>query len=146
MPSLTVPEFVARCRASTVSERAGYQEHFRDLCALMGHPTPMEADPTGNEPAKADSPTVKAIADAARRLVELRDTWLNPEGVSEAELKKRTLTNLYNQRPTWLDNAHRKLDEAVATAYAETTGEPWSWPMEDGTILEKLLALNRKRC
>ena len=35
----------------------------------------------------------------------------------EAELKKRTLTNLYNQRPTWLDLAHRTLDAAVLDAY-----------------------------
>jgi len=28
----------------------------------------------------------------------------------EANLKKRTLTNLYDQRPTWLDLAHKKLD------------------------------------
>jgi hypothetical protein len=34
-----------------------------------------------------------------------------------ASLKKRTLTNLYNQRPTWLAEAHRKLDEAVFAAY-----------------------------
>jgi hypothetical protein len=33
--------------------------------------------------------------------VEQRDVWLNPVDASEAELKKRTLTNLYNQRPTW---------------------------------------------
>ena len=33
------------------------------------------------------------------------------------ELKRRTLTNLYNERPTWLDLAHRKLDEAVFAAY-----------------------------
>jgi hypothetical protein len=32
-------------------------------------------------------------------------------------LKKRTLTNLYNTRPAWLENAHRELDKAVATAY-----------------------------
>jgi hypothetical protein len=32
-------------------------------------------------------------------------------------LKKRTLTNLYNERPTWLANAHRDLDAAVAEAY-----------------------------
>ena len=31
-----------------------------------------------------------------------------------AKLKKRTLTNLYNERPAWLDLAHRKLDETVA--------------------------------
>jgi hypothetical protein len=29
------------------------------------------------------------------------------------ELKKRTLTNLYNLRPAWLDNIHSELDEAV---------------------------------
>ena len=34
-----------------------------------------------------------------------------------AKLKKRTLTNLYNERPAWLDRAHKKLDVAVAAAY-----------------------------
>ena len=34
-----------------------------------------------------------------------------------ATLAKRTLTNLYNERPTWLDLAHRRLDEAVFAAY-----------------------------
>ena len=33
------------------------------------------------------------------------------------QLKERTLTNLYNQRPAWLDLAHKKLDAAVAAAY-----------------------------
>jgi hypothetical protein len=67
--------------------------------------------PPGKEP--AGDPRVEAIAEAARDLVEKRDRWLNPEGASEAELKKRTLTNLYNQRPTWLDLAHQRLDRAV---------------------------------
>lgn len=34
--------------------------------------------------------------DAAKRLDELRRNRLNPEGASEAELKKRTPTNLYD--------------------------------------------------
>ena len=38
-------------------------------------------------------------------------------------LKKRTLTNLYNQRPAWLDLAHRKLDEAVFAAYGWDRGD-----------------------
>lgn len=54
-------------------------------------------------------------------------------------LKKRTLTNLYNQRPAWLDLAHRKLDEAVATAYG------WPTDLTDEQILERLLALNLER-
>lgn len=32
-----------RERAPTVSERAGYQDHWRDLCQLVQHPTPSEA-------------------------------------------------------------------------------------------------------
>ncbi len=58
---------------------------------------------------------------------------------SAAELKKRTLTALYNERPAWLDHAHKKLDAAVAAAYG--------WPAEltDEQILSKLLALNLER-
>lgn len=90
--------------------------------------------PPGNEP--ADDPRVQAIAEAARELVELRDHWLNPRDATEAQLKKRTLTNLYNQRPTWLDLAHRKLDAAVFDAYG------WPHDLTDEQILEWLLALN----
>ena len=55
------------------------------------------------------------------------------------QLKKRTLTNLYNERPTWLDLAHRKLDEAVFAAYG------WEPSMSDEDLLAALLALNLER-
>jgi hypothetical protein len=61
------------------------------------------------------------VGEAARRLVELRDGWLNPPGLDPADLAKRTLTNLYNQRPTWLANAHADLDAAVFAAYGWPT-------------------------
>ena len=98
-----------------------------------------------------------AIADAARRLVELRDRWLNPpewvEWVDEPvpgypnrpvarnesaakELKKRTLTNLYNARPQWLADAHAALDTAVAAAYG------WNADISEEDALAALLALN----
>jgi len=86
-----------------------------------------------------DDLRVQAIAAAANDLVEKRDRWFNPEGASEADLKKRTLTNLYNQRPTWLDLAHKKLDQAVLDAYA------WPHDLTDDQILERLLALNLAR-
>src|SRR5262249_28595031 len=38
------------------------------------------------------------------------------------ELAKRTLTNLYNARPAWLDLAHKKLDAAVFAAYGWDAG------------------------
>jgi type II restriction/modification system DNA methylase subunit YeeA len=93
--------------------------------------------PPGQEP--QDGPQMQAIAEAACELVQLRDAWLNPSGTSEAELKKRTLTNLYNQRPTWLDLAHKKLDQAVFATYG------WPDGMSDDEILERLLALNLER-
>ena len=91
----------------------------------------------GQEPTV--SPLVDAIAQAAKALVEKRDRWLNPEDATEKDLKKRTLTNLYNQRPTWLDLAHRTLDEAVFAAYG------WPATLTDDEILERLLALNLER-
>lgn len=101
--------------------------------------------PPGQEPTEEDSPTVKAISEAARKLVELRDNWLSPEGMDAADLKKRTLTNLYNARPTWLDNAHKALDRAVLAAYAQTTGDAWPETMNDEEILGRLLWLNHQR-
>ena len=107
----------------------------------------------------ADDPRAVAIAEAARRLVELRDRWLNPpewvEWVDEPvpgyprrpvprddaaarELKKRTLTNLYNARPQWLADAHATLDAAVAVAYG------WDAGISEDDALAELLALNQK--
>ena len=56
-----------------------------------------------------------------------------------AELKKRTLTNLYNQRPQWLADAHRDLDAAVASAYG------WPADISEEDALAKLLELNLAR-
>ena len=108
----------------------------------------------------ADNPHAVAIAEAARRLVELRDRWLNPpewvEWVDEPvpgypkrpvprnedaakALKKRTLTNLYNTRPQWLADAHASLDAAVAAAYG------WNADISDDEALRELLELNLAR-
>ena len=105
----------------------------------------------------ADDPRAVAIAEAARRLVELRDRWLNPpewvewmdepvpgypkrpvardEAAAKA-LKTRTLTNLYNHPPQWLTDRHAELDAAVAAAYG------WDAAISDEDALQALLALN----
>ena len=61
------------------------------------------------------------------------------DAACEVKLKKRTLTNLYNEMPTWLKNAHAALDAAVFAAY--------SWPVSltDDEILARLLELNLTR-
>ena len=127
-------------------------------------PSPMSAD--------THRQAATAIALAAHRLNALREAWLNPPewtqrvgevvplglaaspypdrieprpGLSEADLqalRKRTLTNLYNQRPAWLAMAHEQLDAAVAAAYGWDDYTP---AMPDEEILMRLLALNRAR-
>ncbi|MBP5997211.1 MAG: class I SAM-dependent DNA methyltransferase [Azonexus sp.] len=128
-------------------------------------PFPAGLTPRDTAAGAPSGPLAEAIASAARRLDELRAAWLNPpEWVDwvitpeeekagfpqrpvakpghEADLKKRTLTNLYNARPAWLALAHKALDQAVAAAYG--------WPdytpeMPDEEILRRLLALNLER-
>ncbi len=46
-PTLSPQEFVAKWRSTALKERSAAQEHFIDLCRLVGHPTPAEADRTG---------------------------------------------------------------------------------------------------
>jgi hypothetical protein len=136
MPTLTPQDFVAKWKRVTSRERQATQEHFIDLCRLVGHETPNEFDPTGTQLREAESgfrytptstfetfpfpwppghepaddPRVQAIAQAARELVEMRDRWL-----SAAPLRR------------W------------RAAYG------WPGTLTDEEILERLLALNLER-
>jgi len=117
----------------------------------------------------AADPRAIAIADAARELNRLRENWLNPADLVVIEpeivpsaapgeapvrypdrilprdeqaakaLRKRTLTNLYNERPAWLANAHARLDVAVAAAYG------WPADLSEEEMLERLFKLNGER-
>ncbi len=101
-----------------------------------------------------------AIGEAARELDAKRRLWLNPpdwvreepdvipslpprllpvDEQAEKQLRKRTLTNLYNEHPTWLANLHATLDAAVFAAYG------WPTDISDDNMLERLLELNLKR-
>jgi type II restriction/modification system DNA methylase subunit YeeA len=128
-----VHELWARQQGTQVRERESGFRYTPTTC-FETFPFPW---PPGKEP--TDDRRVCAIAAAAKDLVEKRDRWINPEGANEAELKKRTLTNLYNQRPTWLDLAHKALDAAVLAAYG------WPHDISDDDILERLLTLNLER-
>ena len=44
---MTPHAFITKWRASALKERSASQEHFIDLCHLLGEPTPAEADPSG---------------------------------------------------------------------------------------------------
>ncbi len=98
-------------------------------------------------PGSVDGPWARYVHEPdGRGIGTVRYPRRVPDPPFAKALKKRTLTNLYNERPTWLDNAHRTLDEAVCAAYAAAIGDPaWQPDMDDETILEKLLALNLAR-
>ncbi|WP_299131936.1 DNA methyltransferase [uncultured Amaricoccus sp.] len=113
----------------------------------------------------AGDPRAQAIAAAAAELNAKREAWLNPDDLvvrvpevvagypdrvlpkdeaAAVVLKKRTLTNLYNARPAWLDHAHARLDQAVADAYG--WGDDWrAGRMGEDEILARLFALNQSR-
>ena len=86
-----------------------------------------------------------AVATTADELNQLRENWLNPKdmlgepALNADQLRRRTLTNLYNDYPSWLANAHTKLDVAVANAYG------WPTDLSDEQILDRLLTLNLER-
>jgi hypothetical protein len=128
-------------------------------------PFPEGLTPTDTKVAAPDATAANAVAEAARTLDQFRSKWLNPSEWThwiitadeqaagfpkrpiaklghEADLKQRTLTNLYNARPAWLTLAHENLDKTVAIAYgwSDYTAQ-WT---DDG-ILRRLLALNRQR-
>ena len=64
MPAtISAQAFVDKWRGVQL-DRSASQEHFLDLCHLIDHPTPVEADATGESPCK--------------ELVGQRDRWLNP--------------------------------------------------------------------
>jgi hypothetical protein len=128
-----------------------------------GSPIPDGLTPDIPASAYADDPRAQAIAAAAADLNSKREAWLNPPDLVRREpevvpgypdrilprddaaaevLRKRTLTNLYNQRPAWLDHAHRALDQAVAEAYG--WGDDWrSGALDDDAILARLFALSQ---
>jgi len=228
-------EFKKKWRRYTGKESSAHQEHFNDLCRMLGQKTPVEADPSGNDffcfqkgvvkdaellaldehgkPKKGFADVWrkdcfgweykgkhKDLVEAYNQLLRYRESLLNPpllvvcdfdryivktnfngtvcdqheftndqidrpevlrilrglpaqcsiglaryprlvpkDADCAAQLKRRTLTNLYNERPGWLDLAHQKLDAAVAAAYG------WLADLTDEQILEKLLALNLER-
>jgi type II restriction/modification system DNA methylase subunit YeeA len=106
------------------------------------------------------NPKAQEIARITKELNRLRENWLNPQEFvkripeivpgypdrviplneeAQKELKKRTLTNLYNEKPHWLRHIHNELDSAVAKAYG------WPVNLSDNEILERLLQLNLER-
>ncbi len=139
---------------------AGNDPRYTSSTTFRTFPFPAGLTPDITAAEYAGDLRAVTIAEAARRLNELRENWLDPpdlvkripevvagypdrivpvDAAAAQELKKRTLTNIYNQRPQWLVKAHEALDTAVAAAYG------WDADISDEEALRRLLALNLER-
>lgn len=128
----------------TPEQGAAIAEAARELDELRSrwlNPPEWTREEVLEFPGSADGPWARYVHDPdSRGIGTVRYPRLVPrDEEAEKKLRKRTLTNLYNERPTWLDLAHRKLDEAVFAAYG------WPPDLSDAQILEHLLRLNLER-
>jgi hypothetical protein len=125
-------------------QEAAIAEAARELDGLRNrwlNPPEWTREEVLEFPGSADGPWARYVHDPDDRGI---GTVRYPRIVARdadcaKKLAARTLTNLYNQRPTWLDLAHHRLDEAVFAAYG------WPPDLTDDQILERLLALNLER-
>ncbi|MBZ9889861.1 N-6 DNA methylase [Mesorhizobium sp. BR1-1-3] len=138
---------------------AGNQRRYNNITCFETFPFPDGLTPSDRHLYESELRAV-AIARAAERLHKLRENWLNPADLLKREpevatgyperltpvseeaackLRERTLTNLYNLRPAWLQYAHDELDKAVAAAYG------WPADLSDDEVLSRLFALNQDR-
>jgi hypothetical protein len=91
LPTLSPQEFVAKWRKATLKERSAAQEHFIDLCRLVGHSTPAEEDPTGQ------SFTFEAGATKQRGGQGWADVWKKGCFAWEYKGKHKDLDQAYQQ-------------------------------------------------
>jgi len=125
-------------------QAAGIAEAARELDELRSrwlNPPEWTKTEVLEFPGSVDGPWARYVVKPNRQgMGTVRWPRVVPKDPDCAEsLKGRTLTNLYNERPEWLNLAHRKLDEAVFAAYG------WDPGLSDEELLEKLLELNLAR-
>src|SRR5438093_3436281 len=107
---MTPAEFKRKWARYSGKETAAYQEHFNDLCALLGHPSPATADPTGSESFCFQKRVVKdvelfALEDSGRIAEEpdgerergFADVWKRGFFAWEYKGKKKNLDAAYQQ-------------------------------------------------
>ncbi len=126
------------------AQRVAIAEAARDLDALRTrwlNPPEWTREDILEFPGTVDGPWSRYVHDPDPQGVgTVRYPILRPKSLRDSkELATRTLTNLYNKPPAWLESAHRKLDAAVCAAYG------WQASPTDDDILSRLLALNLDR-
>src|SRR5215211_110366 len=107
---MTPAEFKRKWARYSGKETSAYQQHFNDLCALLGQPTPATADPTGSQSFCFQKRVVKdaelfALEEAGRiaeqpetqRERGFADVWKRGAFAWEYKGKKKNLDAAYQQ-------------------------------------------------
>lgn len=105
---MTPSEFKRKWAKYSGKETSAYQEHFNDLCALLGQPSPVTADPTGSESFCFQKRVVKDVElfafDEKGRVAEepetergFADVWKRDCFAWEYKGKKKNLDEAYRQ-------------------------------------------------
>lgn len=88
---MNASEFIAKWKKVELKERSAAQEHFLDLCRMLGHPTPAEADPTGENFCFEKGAEKHGGGDG------FADVWKKDFFGWEYKGKHKDLDNAYNQ-------------------------------------------------
>ena len=119
---------------------ASAAKHLETLRSNWQNPPEWVREEILDFPGSIDGPWARYVHDPDDRGIgTVRYPRLVPRDAHVFDLAKRTLTKLYNEPPTWLNLAHKALDEAVFDAYG------WDPSMTDEQILAALLELNLER-
>jgi type II restriction/modification system DNA methylase subunit YeeA len=127
-PNIPAKDYADDPRAIAIAKVAKRLDDLRD--AWLNPPDLVRIEPEVY-------PTPEQLTAGAKPIYP--DRILPKDAHAAATLRERTLTNLYNQRPQWLVDAHRDLDAAVAAAYG------WPADISEEEALAKLLELNLAR-
>jgi hypothetical protein len=136
---MTPAEFKKKWARYSGKEISAYQEHFNDLCALLGQPSPVTADPTGSESFCFQKRVVKdaeffAFAEEGRIAEEpetergFADVWKRDCFAWEYKGKKKNLDEAYRQllryRESLLNPPLLVVCDLIATSSEQTSTGP----------------------
>ncbi len=130
---LSLPEFVERWKASTLSERAAAQSHFIDLCEVLGHAHPAAADQSG------ESFAFEKHVATAEDGKGFADVWKRSYFAWEYKGKHRDLTAAYRQlmryredleNPPLMVTCDQERFE-IHTNFTSTRPETYSFTLDD---------------
>ena len=124
---MTPQQFIAKWQRANLSERSAYQQHFLDLCEILDHPKPAEADPEGTsftfergcrkiggERGWADvwkrdffgweyKGKHKDLNEAYRQLLLYREALNNPPLLVVCDLDRFEIRTNFTRKATWID-------------------------------------------